>query len=252
MHKILCISNVPNYFNITISNKLKEEYDILEATAETNEMSKVSDNIGVWLLFLDKELLKSPKELIFLKDKALEDEATLFLMGEDDEIAEAKKYLPASLIQDEFARPIDVNDVVKTVDEYIKNNGNHTKKKILVVDDSGAVLRNVKGWLGEKYQVALANSGAMAIKYLTLNRPDLVLLDYEMPVVDGKQVLEMMRTEAEFSTIPVIFLTSKSDKESVMNVMGLKPEGYLLKTMPPEEIVKNIDAFFLRRKGLGK
>ena len=115
-------------------------------------------------------------------------------------------------------------------------------------DDSGAVLRNVKGWLGEKYQVALANSGAMAIKYLTLNRPDLVLLDYEMPVVDGKQVLEMMRTEAEFSTIPVIFLTSKSDKESVMNVMGLKPEGYLLKTMPPEEIVKNIDAFFQKRK----
>jgi len=56
MHKILCISNVPNYFNITISNKLKEEYDILEATAETNEMSKVPDNIGVWLLFLDKEL----------------------------------------------------------------------------------------------------------------------------------------------------------------------------------------------------
>ena len=153
MHKILCISNVPNYFNITISNKLKEEYDILEATAETNEMSKVQDNIGVWLLFLDKELLKSPKELIFLKDKALEDEATLFLMGEEDEIAEAKKYLPASLIQEEFARPIDVNDVVKTVDKYIKTNGSHLKKKILVVDDSGAVLRNVKGWLEEKYQV---------------------------------------------------------------------------------------------------
>lgn len=252
MHKILLISNVASYFNITIGNKLKEEYEIIETKADTNEMSKVPDNIGVWLLFLDKELLKSPKELIFLKDKALEDEATLFLMGEEDEISEAKKYLPASLIQEEFARPIDVNDVVKTVDEYIKNNGNHTKKKILVVDDSGAVLRNVKGWLEEKYQVALANSGAMAIKYLTLNRPDLVLLDYEMPVVDGKQVLEMMRTEAEFSTIPVIFLTSKSDKESVMKVMGLKPEGYLLKTMPPEEIVKNIDEFFLRRKGLGK
>ena len=114
------------------------------------------------------------------------------------------------------------------------------------------MLRSVKEWLGEKYQVALANSGAMAIKYLTLNRPDLVLLDYEMPVVDGKQVLEMMRTEAEFFTIPVIFLTGKSDKESVMKVMGFKPEGYLLKTMPPEEIVKNIDEFFLKRKGMEK
>ena len=252
MDKILCISSGANYFNITISNKLKEEYDIIETKAETDEISTVPEEVRVWLLFLDKEILGNAKNLIFIKDKALENEATLFMIGEEEEIAEAKNYLPASIIEKEFARPIDVNDVVKTIEEYIKAKGSHVKKKILVVDDSGAVLRNVKGWLGEKYQVALANSGAMAIKYLTLNRPDLVLLDYEMPVVDGKQVLEMMRTEAEFSTIPVIFLTSKSDKESVMNVMGLKPEGYLLKTMPPEEIVKNIDEFFLKRKAMGK
>jgi len=252
MHKILFISNSSNYFNITIGNKLKEEYDIVEVKAETNEMSKVPDNIGTWMLFLDKELLESPKDMIFIKDKALENEAMLFLIGEEEEITEAKKYLSISLIQKEFARPIDVNDIVKTVDECIKTNGSHLKKKILVVDDSGAMLRNVKGWLGEKYQVALANSGAMAIKYLTLNRPDLVLLDYEMPVVDGKQVLEMMRGEAEFSSIPVIFLTGKSDKESVLKVMELKPEGYLLKTLPPEEIVKNIDDFFEKRKGSRK
>lgn len=252
MHKILLISNSSSYFNITIGNKLKEEYDIIETKAETNEMSKAPDNVGTWMLFLDKGLLESPKDIIYIKDKALENEASLFLIGEADEIAEAKKYLPSGLIREEFARPIDVNDVVKTVDKYIKTNGSHLKKKILVVDDSGAVLRNVKGWLEEKYQVALANSGAMAIKYLTLNRPDLVLLDYEMPVVDGKQVLEMMRTEAEFSTIPVIFLTSKSDKESVLKVMGLKPEGYLLKTMPPQEIVRYVDEFFEKRKGSGK
>lgn len=252
MHKILMISNTSNYFNITIGNRLNEEYDIIETKAETNEMSKVPDNIGTWMLFLDKELLESPKDMIFIKDKALENEAMLFLIGEEDEITEAKKYLSISLIQKEFARPIDVNDIVKTVDECIKTNGSHLKKKILVVDDSGAMLRNVKGWLGEKYQVALANSGAMAIKYLTLNRPDLVLLDYEMPVVDGKQVLEMMRGEAEFSSIPVIFLTGKSDKESVLKVMELKPEGYLLKTLPPEEIVKNIDDFFEKRKGSRK
>lgn len=252
MHKILMISNTSNYFNITIGNRLNEEYDIIETKAETNEMSKVPDNIGTWMLFLDKELLESPKDMIFIKDKALENEAMLFLIGEEDEITEAKKYLSISLIQKEFARPIDVNDIVKTVDECIKTNGSHLKKKILVVDDSGAMLRNVKGWLGEKYQVALANSGAMAIKYLTLNRPDLVLLDYEMPVVDGKQVLEMMRGEAEFSSIPVVFLTGKSDKESVLKVMELKPEGYLLKTLPPEEIVKNIDDFFEKRKGSRK
>ena len=108
--------------------------------------------------------------------------------------------------------------------------------------------RNVKGWLEDKYQVILANSGAMAIKYLSTNRPDLVLLDYEMPIVDGKQVLGMIRSESEFSDIPVIFLTSKGDKESVMQVMDLKPDGYLLKTMPPEQIKQSIDTFFQRKR----
>ena len=61
----------------------------------------------------------------------------------------------------------------------------------------------------------------------------------------------MIRSEAEFADIPVIFLTSKGDKESVMKVMELKPDGYLLKTMPPEQIKKSVDDFFERRKALG-
>ena len=124
------------------------------------------------------------------------------------------------------------------------------KKKILVVDDSGVMLRSVKSWLEEQYQVILANSGTMAIKYLAMNRPDLVLLDYELPVIDGKQVLEMIRSEHEFADIPVIFLTSKGDRESVMKVMALKPEGYLLKTMEQAQIIQAVNDFFEKRKGL--
>ena len=92
----------------------------------------------------------------------------------------------------------------------------------------------------------------MAIKAIATNRPELVLLDYEMPIVDGKQVLEMIRSEHDFADIPVIFLTSREDQESKEAAMALKPEGYLLKSMEPGEIVKAIDEFFggLRRKEL--
>ena len=71
-----------------------------------------------------------------------------------------------------------------------------------------------------------------------------------MPVVDGKQVLEMIRSEHEFADIPVIFLTSKGDRESVMKVMALKPEGYLLKTMEPAQIIKSVNDFFEKQKYL--
>lgn len=158
--------------------------------------------------------------------------------------------IPKQLLKQEFQRPIDVKEVVRQMDEYIKLHGNHTKKKILVVDDSGAMLRNVKGWLEEKYQVILANSGTMAFKYLATNRPDLVLLDYEMPVINGKQVLEMIRSESEYSNMPVIFLTSKNDKESIQQVLSLKPDGYILKTTSPEQIVQTIDEFFIKKKAL--
>lgn len=156
--------------------------------------------------------------------------------------------MPEYVLKSVFKRPIDVKITARIVDKYIKEYGKQVKKKILVVDDSGTMLRNVKGWLQDKYNVILANSGAMAIKYLAMDRPDLVLLDYEMPIVDGKQVLEMIRTETEFRDVPVIFLTSKNDRESIMKVMDLKPEGYLLKTMEPERIVDEVDKFFMKQK----
>lgn len=82
--------------------------------------------------------------------------------------------IPSHILQEAFPRPFDVKLSAKKMDEFIKMHGKHVKKKILVVDDSGAMLRNVKGWLEDKYQVILANSGAMAIKYLATNRPDLL------------------------------------------------------------------------------
>ena len=87
-----------------------------------------------------------------------------------------------------------------------------------------------------------------AIRAITLNRPDLILLDYEMPVCDGRQTLEMLRSEKEFEDIPVIFLTGRRDPESMIKVMPLKPAGYLLKNSKPAEIKKEIDHFFEKKK----
>ncbi len=122
------------------------------------------------------------------------------------------------------------------------------KKKILVVDDSDTVRMAMRELLGKDYQVAVANSGTSAIRSMTLEMPDLVLLDYEMPVCDGVQVLQMIRAEKEFADVPVFFLTSRVDKQSVTKVMPLRPEGYLVKGQSPEDIKRNIDGYFVKRK----
>ena len=122
------------------------------------------------------------------------------------------------------------------------------KKRILVVDDNGTALRTIKAMLEDTYEVGLAISGAQAMTSIGKKRPDLILLDYEMPVCDGRQVLGMIRSEEEFADIPVFFLTGRVDQESVKNVISLKPEGYLSKQLKLEEIKNHVDKFFERKK----
>ena len=251
MQNILIVSEVQSYLLVSLQDKLAEvNCKVMNVQANPDLLSKIKEELDMIFIFGTEDLLNQRQGLTYLKDKALEDDVPIFVSGDPQELLEIQKDIPLHLIQKEFPRPINVSEVAEAIDSYLKTFGKQNKKKILVVDDSGAMLRNVKGWLEDKYQVILANSGAMAIKYLSTNRPDLVLLDYEMPIVDGKQVLGMIRSETEFSDIPVIFLTSKGDKESVMQVMDLKPDGYLLKTMPPEQIKKSVDTFFEKKKAL--
>lgn len=143
---------------------------------------------------------------------------------------------------------IKAENAMSEIQNYLNENDVSRKKKILVVDDSEVVRRAMLDLLGKDYAVEVAKSGIAAIKCMTLGRPDLVLLDYEMPICDGSVVLEMMRSEEEFADIPVYFLTGNVSKESVQKVIPLKPMGYLVKTLKPEEIKKNIDDYFKKRE----
>ncbi len=118
---------------------------------------------------------------------------------------------------------------------------NDGKKKVLVVDDNANTLRSIKAMLEEKYNVTLANSGMKALTSIGKSRPDVILLDYEMPVCDGRQTLEMIRADEELTTIPVIFLTSVNDKEQIQAVIKLLPAGYLLKPPVPERLIETIE-----------
>lgn len=250
LKKILIITQTQGYLMLSLKEKFEEAgYFVTSVKADIDQISKADEDMCALLIYGDEQLIEQKPALIFVKDWASEHEVPIFITGSNDELAEIESSVGAHLVRQKFTRPLNVNSMVEAIDHYVQKFGFQTKKKILVVDDSGAMLRNVKGWLEDHYQVILANSGAMAIKYLATDRPDLVLLDYEMPIVDGKQVLEMIRAEKEFADMPVIFLTSKDDKESVLQVMSLKPDGYLLKTLEPAKIIQAVDDFFEKQKG---
>lgn len=140
-------------------------------------------------------------------------------------------------------------NAISNVEKYLNQNKaekeeKRAKKKLLVVDDSEFMLQMLQQLFSRDYEVVTATSGLSAFRSITLSRPDLVLLDYEMPVCKGNQILEMIRSEKEFADIPIIFLTSRLDKESVQNVIEFKPQGYLTKSLAPDLIKKEVDRFF--------
>ena len=247
MKNILVVMENNSFLIRSIAEQLEiMYYNVVLVEMNTQQILSQNYTYEAIFIYMESDAEKKNRELVFLRDKAMEENIPIFYLGDDEE--NLHNLMPEYVLKSVFKRPIDSKETAKLVDKYIKDCKNGEKKKILVVDDSGVVLRNVKGWLQDKYNVILANSGAMAIKYLATDRPDLVLLDYEMPVINGKKVLEMIRTETEFKDVPVIFLTSKNDKESIMDVMELKPEGYLLKTMQPNFIIEEIDNFFMKKK----
>ena len=171
------------------------------------------------------------------------------LIGERADTDEARKHLPGNRILEVFGRPLDAEAFIRVMRTHLTmETASDVKKRILIVDDDATYMGVIRDWLRDVYSVAMANSGMQAITYLSRNQVDLILLDFEMPVTSGPQVLEMLRSESSTSRIPVIFLTGHNDKESVMQVVALKPEGYLLKTIQRGDLLKELKLFFQKRE----
>lgn len=159
--------------------------------------------------------------------------------------------LAPHMLEDSSAPALKADNAMAEIQKYLeaaeRENQDNAKKKILVVDDSALILQAMKELFDKDYKVSTAKSGVAAIRAMTLDKPDLVLLDYEMPVCNGEQVLGMIRAEEAFLDTPVIFLTGTVDKDRIQRLLPLKPAAYLLKTTRPQEIKATIDDFFRQR-----
>ena len=122
----------------------------------------------------------------------------------------------------------------------------HAERRILIVDDDPAYAKMVSGWIKDQYTVNIVTAGMHALKFLIKNKVDLILLDYEMPVVDGPQVLEMIRSDPDLMNIPVVFLTGISSRESIERVLSLKPAGYILKNTTREDLLNTLRGLFAK------
>ncbi len=114
------------------------------------------------------------------------------------------------------------------------------KEIILVVDDDSANLMLAQKILGKEFRIAAATSGVAALKYLERNKPDLILLDINMPEVDGFEVLEKLRRRKEYKAIPVIFLTADKSTETETKCFQAGAQDFVGKPFVPDILISRV------------
>ncbi|WP_026513014.1 response regulator [Butyrivibrio sp. LB2008] len=246
--RVLLIGHGKSFMVNAIEKGLeKEGYGVLMTEPEREDIEDMENRPNIYLLYMG-DLAESDHELLeYLNDAIDSERFLLYIIGNKEELDLAINYIAKEKVQEMYLRPLDVKLITENLNSVVEYSeiDDELKKKILIIDDDGTMLRMMRTWLSVKYHVYMASSGKIALSFLAKNPIDLVLLDYEMPGMDGATVLKEIRNTPAYKDIPVIFLTAKDDKESVMKVVGLKPEKYLLKSMPKEKLTNAIDEFFI-------
>ena len=218
-----------------------------EGDASSSEEKK-DDIPRIFILYLQGEDNLMIDVLGYIRDLVEDRGIRFFVIGTQEELDTVigKK---ADYVAQMYTRPVDLADLIKRLQKEGEAVDKLKEfKSILIVDDDATALRSMKSLLSTRYKILVASSGMNAITILAKNKVDLILLDFEMPIVNGPKVLEMIRSDPNTANIPVMFLTAKGDKRSIMEVLRFKPEKYLLKTMLPKDILDSIDEFFRSRR----
>lgn len=160
------------------------------------------------------------------------------------------------ITEDENAEHKDISDISNYIenedkiknktdtwdDAELDNEADADKRKhILLVDNDDEIYNNMKSIIGDRYRVSAAGTELQAMRMLEKDRPDMMFLSYEMPLCEGRIMLEMIRNDEELRKLPVVFLTKIAEKRNIASIIRLKPAGCILKPLDKEMVTRIIE-----------
>lgn len=245
-----------------IFSKLNKRFEIVSTSTKYADMEKHL-NVFEPQIFMYCALNEAREDILRIVElkRQLTRQGVVFVLIGKKEDCEFFKKLAVYMVDITLIKPANTAEVEEAVVGFMKKKEEEEKalqeemkrleeikeqkrrKHILIIDDDPSVLRLIKEYLHEDYDVATAISGKIAYKFLAQKKTDLILLDYEMPNEKGPQVLENMRKDNQISGVPVIFLTGISEREMITKALRLRPQGYLLKPIDKEKLIGTIEKF---------
>lgn len=126
---------------------------------------------------------------------------------------------------------------------------NQSSLNILMVDDEKAIQKIVTHYFTGKHKVHTCNNGNEALQWLyDGNFPDIIIADYNMPVLDGLQFLKELKTSGMYANIPLIFLSGKNSTETKINCLNEGADDFIIKPFNPAELQARINSILRRNK----
>ena len=223
------------------------DYRVISVEDEPDEIIKYKDEADIILYHPVSGGESHIGITMNLLSEICRDDMKIFLlMGDSSDIEIAKKSSGFNAVSEVYSRPVNMQRFVDDIEHFTSLlEEYHRKKTIFIVDDDPDYISVVTRWLSKDYQISAFNAGEELIKGLSVSKPDLILMDYEMPGLDGYDLMKYIKSDESTKDIPVIFLTGKNDREHVFKILNYKPDGYLLKTSQKENLMDSIDRFFL-------
>jgi DNA-binding response OmpR family regulator len=118
------------------------------------------------------------------------------------------------------------------------------RKRVLIVDDEPDILKTVIFRLKKAgYQVIAAEDGKTGLELARKERPDLILLDVRLPVMDGCEVCQRLKSEDNFRKIPVIFFSASVVDKLIDRIEEFGAEDYIIKPFEPEELLNKVEEY---------
>ncbi len=119
---------------------------------------------------------------------------------------------------------------------------------MLVIDDSPEIARLVAKILGKSYTILVAGDGEEGLARVAIELPDLVLLDLNLPKLDGWQVCRLIKSDPKLKGIPVVIMSAQeSTPEDAARAIKMGADEYLVKPFVREVLIHNIDRILANR-----
>ncbi|MEZ4941374.1 MAG: response regulator [Saprospiraceae bacterium] len=123
------------------------------------------------------------------------------------------------------------------------------KPTVLLVEDNRDLQMYVQTLLSDKYRVVVAENGQQALEWLANGAvPAIIISDIMMPLMDGFQLLERLKSADQYRHIPVVMLTARADMQDKLRALRIGVDDYLLKPFEEEELLTRVENLLLRQQ----